>query len=268
VSESFALKVVAGFCLALVVALLVPRAGWGGDSPPVGALLSVAALVTVFTTGALYLGLRRDLNLPTRVALYAVAFNMLIVVVKFVLGPFGLYEVNRTVDLTSQFPIDDVVGAVWTAGLVFFLYLLGYYLVYRLASLRIRRLSRDGGGRERARRTVLVFVAAAYAVAGAGVALAVVVLVGGSSASIDQYLEFAFSSSVSVLIAVALAGAGSLAALAFRDTAEQAEVVADAALLSTLFWVGLAFLALYHALWVVYVLVITAVWPLKVVVPK
>ena len=34
------------------------------------------------------------------------------------------------------------------------------------------------------------------------------------------------------------------------------------------FWVGLYFLALYHVLWVVYVLVLTSIWPLKVVTPK
>jgi hypothetical protein len=34
------------------------------------------------------------------------------------------------------------------------------------------------------------------------------------------------------------------------------------------FWIGLYFLALYHVLWVVYVLVLTSTWPLKVVTPK
>jgi hypothetical protein len=36
----------------------------------------------------------------------------------------------------------------------------------------------------------------------------------------------------------------------------------------TLFWLGLGFLALYHVLWIVYVLVLGSIWPLKTVVPK
>jgi hypothetical protein len=83
-----------------------------------------------------------------------------------------------------------------------------------------------------------------------------------------EYVDFVFSSAVSGLVALALAGAVALAAVAFRSTAERARLVGDVALLVSVFWVGLAFLALYHALWVVYVLVLTAIWPLKVITPK
>jgi hypothetical protein len=34
------------------------------------------------------------------------------------------------------------------------------------------------------------------------------------------------------------------------------------------FWVGLAFLAIYHVVWVIYIVALTALWPLRVVVPK
>jgi hypothetical protein len=83
-----------------------------------------------------------------------------------------------------------------------------------------------------------------------------------------EYLGFIFSSAVAGLVALALAGAVTLAAIAFRSTADRAALVGDVALLVSMFWIGLAFLALYHALWVVYVLVLTAIWPLKVITPK
>ncbi len=67
---------------------------------------------------------------------------------------------------------------------------------------------------------------------------------------------------------VALAGAVVLARLALTSTAERARAVGDATLLASVFWVGVAYLALYHALWVVYVLVLTSLWPLKVVTSK
>jgi hypothetical protein len=254
-------KVLIGFGLALLVARALPSRAGDGATPPVDFLLFTAALVTVFTTVALWLGLRRNLGVGTQVALYAVLYNAFIVLVKFALAPYGLYEVNQRVDLTGLFPVSDALGALWTASLVFLLYLGGYYAVYRLARARIT-------GRDPERKPkglVLGLVGGAYALAGAGIVLLFVFGLGRLG---GEYVQFALASSVSILIAVGLAVAGSLAALAFRDVSEQAEIVGDAALLTSFFWLGLAFLALYHVLWVVYILAITAVWPLKVVVPK
>jgi hypothetical protein len=83
-----------------------------------------------------------------------------------------------------------------------------------------------------------------------------------------EYLDFVFSSSLSLLIAVILACATAFAAMTFDSAAERARLVGDASVFVSFFWVGLYFLALYHVLWVVYVLVLTAIWPLKVVTPK
>jgi hypothetical protein len=73
---------------------------------------------------------------------------------------------------------------------------------------------------------------------------------------------------VSLAAGAALAFAVALAGLALTSTAERARAIGDATLLASLFWVGVAYLALYHALWVVYVLVLTSLWPLKVVTTK
>lgn len=59
-----------------------------------------------------------------------------------------------------------------------------------------------------------------------------------------------------------------LAGATLGSTAERAQLVGEVALLVSVFWVGLAFLALYHALWVIYVLVLTSIWPLRVITPK
>ena len=257
------LKILLGFGLATLVAQYLPRGG-GSGAPPVGQLLQVAALVTLFTTGALYFVLRQNLRLPAAVALLAVAYNALIVLVKFVLGPYGLYEVNETVDITGFFNVTDPVGAAWSAGVVFALYLGGYYLVYLVTRRRVVTAADD----DRRRRIVVPFLMAVYALVGAAIVLVVFIVAGGAIGAVDEYVSFVVSSSVSFLVAVALAGAGALAALAFRGTADRAAVLGDAALVSSFFWIGLAFLALYHALWVVYILVLTAAWPLRVVVPK
>jgi hypothetical protein len=109
--------------------------------------------------------------------------------------------------------------------------------------------------------------AGALALAAAGGAFVLAIPAAAFSGGLE-YLEFVFSSGVSLVIALALAGATSLAVLAFRDVAERAALVGDAAVLVNFFWIGLFFLGLYHALWVVYVLALAATWPLKVVVPK
>lgn len=69
-------------------------------------------VVGAVTTGAVYLAMGRDLKLPAAVALYAAAFEALVVAVKFGLAPYGLYQVNQHTALNETlFGIDDAVGA-------------------------------------------------------------------------------------------------------------------------------------------------------------
>jgi hypothetical protein len=253
---------------AALVAALVPRVASEGTIPPVGVLLLTGSLIALITTGALYAGLRTDLRLPTRVAAYAVGYNLLIVLVKFVLAPRGLYEVNRTVDLTGFFPLNEAAGAVITAVFVLLLYLIVYVVIYRVSRRRIDALAKvEAVERPKtARRIVLPLVVGALILAGTGGAAALIPLALFSSGL--EYLDFVFSSALSALIGLALAGASALAFMAFGSATDRARVLGDAAVLVSFFWVGLYFLALYHALWVVYLLVLTTIWPLRVVVPK
>jgi hypothetical protein len=258
--ERLWLKVVPAFALALAAAKFLPHGG--GSRPPVGTLLLVAVVVTAVTSIALYAGLRSDLALPARVGVYAVGWNALVVLVKFCLAPFGMYEVNRRVEFDTFAP-DDLLGAIATAGMVFVLYAGAYVAVYKLVKGRLEAPGRAPRQTHGLVVGVVVGVVALSTVGTGGILLPLVAFDSGS-----QYVQFVFSSSVSLLVGLALAGATALAALAFRDTRERAALVGDAAVLVTFFWVGLAFLALYHVLWVVYILVLTSTWPLRVVVPK
>jgi hypothetical protein len=133
------------------------------------------------------------------------------------------------------------------------------------------------------RRVVATHPAKRRKVVLAGIAFPVIVvallLAGSASAFIivplllvaapgAEYLGFVFSSSVALLIVVALVTACVLAAAAFRSAADRAQLVGDASILVSFFWLGLFFLVLFHVLWVVYMLVLFSLWPLKVVVPK
>ncbi|MBW8741370.1 MAG: hypothetical protein JF623_01785 [Acidobacteria bacterium] len=208
------LKFAIAAALSLGVVALLPRMVSGsGAVPPARTLFETAVLVGLICATGLFWGMRSDLRLPLKVAVYAVAFNVLVIFVKLWLAPKGFYDVNQIRDLTSGF---DMV--------------------------------------------VLVLV-------GFGSGGAILILLLPVFGGLD-YLDFVFSSSVSLLVALALAAATALAALTLDATARRAHVLGDATLYMSVFWVGLYFLALYHVLWVVYVLVLTSIWPLKVVTPK
>jgi len=251
-------KIGAAFGVATLAAAFVPRAGdGGGDVPGLATLLPTGALVGLLTTAALFVVLRRDLGLPTAVTLFAVGYNALVVLVKFVLGPRSVYEASVQGKLNGYVAPSDTSAAVAIACGLFLLYAAVLFVVYRI-SRRVRMGPRPA----RVRRAVVVaVVAAAVVIATGGVPL--LMLLGGL-----EYASYVFTTGVSGLVTLALGIAIWLAAKTFLGTAERAQVVGDAALLVSVFWIGLAFLALYHALWVVYVLALTTIWPLKVITPK
>lgn len=259
------LKILAAFGFAFAIAAFLPR-DLGGDAPPAGLLLQVAAGVIAVTGAALWFVVRHDLRLPATVALYVVLFNALVVVTKLVLGPVGLYEVNRERALTSLF--GRTADLTLSSLFVLALYLAVYLILFRLARRRLRaRLAAAASRRPALARGMLLWIVAGafvlVALFGGGAILLLVTATSGI-----EYVSFVVASSVGVLVALTLAAATALAGLAFRGVADHASLVGDAALLGTFFWIGLAFLVLYHVLWVVYLLVLVAIWPLRTVVPK
>jgi len=190
-----------------------------------------------------------------------------VIVVKLVLGPRGYYEVDQTQELDSTFAISDSLMAIVAATFVFALYAGAYLVLYRFFRRKVAHLTPDDRFALRAsgRNVVIaIIVLTILLIASGGAILRVVFpLIAGL-----EYLDFVFSSSLSFLIAVILGCATAFAAMTFNSAADRARLVGDASVFVSFFWVGLYFVALYHVLWVVYVLVLTAVWPLKVVTPK
>ena len=264
--DTLLLKLAVAAALSLAVVMLAPRIEEAEPGvPPAGMLLATAALVALICAVALAWGLQSDLGLPAKVAVYAVVFNAAVIAVKLWLAPRGFYEVNQARDLDGLFAIDDPIMAFIAGGLVFALYFGVYFTLYRLFRNKVVPPAPSEPKYVSARGVFLTIgISSILLVAtGGAVLLALVPLAAGL-----DYLDFVFSSGVSLLIALALAAATALAALAFDATSKRAHVVGDATMYMSFFWVGLYFLALYHALWVVYVLLLTSIWPLKVVTPK
>jgi hypothetical protein len=262
------LKFLLAGALSFAVVSLIPRTvSEKGAVPPGGMLLMTATIVGVICAVLLFWGLRSDLGLPVKVAVYAVVFNVLVIVVKLGLAPRGFYEVNQVRDLDSTFSIDNGLMAVLAAAFIFSLYVAAYVVIYRTFRSKIEHLAtHDPIPRFASGRTIVgaVIVLTILLVASGGaLLLAIIPLAAGF-----DYLDFVFSSSLSLMVGVILACATAFAAMAFNSTSERARLVGDASVFMSFFWVGLYFLALYHVLWVVYVLVLTSIWPLKVVTPK
>lgn len=259
-------KALPAFGGAFLVAALLPRSGRAGAIPPAGTLLLCASLIGLLTAIAIYLVLRLDLRLPAGVAVYGVVFNLLVVAVKFGLAPHGMYEVNRRVAF-EDFAPDSPVMACAAAAAVFALYALVLVVLYRIARRRLLRELGVERSRVRIRRSAVYVLGGIIllTIASGGIVITLPLVVVGIA---GQYVGFVFTSGVALVVALALGLATALAALAFRDVRQRAALVGDAAVLVSFFWVALAFLALYHVLWVVYVLALTATWPLRVVVPK
>jgi hypothetical protein len=259
------LTLAAAAIVAAAAIALFPRSG--GDAPPLGALALIGAVVTAVLTVALYAIVRRDLRLPSLVAAsFAVAFA-LIGVVKFVLAPSGLYEINAVRSLDDLFgSVANPAGAAFTGVAVFALYALGYRLATRLghgdAPWRRRRSadrrSRGGG------LTLALLLVVLIVITGGGIALFAMLVLTAPR----QYLEFVFSSWAGLGITVALIAAATLIHQVFARLGRRPELVAEIGTIVTLFWLGLGFLALYHVLWIVYVLVLGSIWPLRTVTPK
>ena len=261
------LKVAVAFGLAALVATWLPTASGLGRTPPTAELVVSASLIAALTTAALFLVLRFDLGLPVTVVLYTVAFNLLIVLVEFVWGPAGLYEVNIEVGRDLSSDLGDSFEATIAAFIVFALYVAVYIAIYRFTKGRLERHMEVSTGRSVGRSWLLMLVVIVVffmATGGGLIVLALPLFFGGGV----EYIQFAFASAYSLAIALALVAATSLAALAFHDVGERARVIGDAGLLVAFFWVGLAFLVVYHVVWVIYIVALTALWPLRVVVPK
>ena len=85
----------------------------------------------------------------------------------------------------------------------------------------------------------------------------------GAFAFLEYALSLLYVLTVGVLIAFALLAAIALCSLAFRETTEQAVLLRNVTVLSTFAWIGLAFIAAYHIVWVVFILTLISLWPLK-----
>ena len=243
---------------ALIAAFGFPQLDHAlNPSAPYPALISflgVGLSVLALTAVLLFVGLRSVLPRTGIFLAAAFGYNALLVMVKFGLGPLALYAANASnfnggyYILTSQlaYPGLAAITASLYGGAFFVL-----YLIYR------RRLQRNIGTATRVEHAVLQLLVVMFVLAAVG-GVTVIGLLG--------FLEYAisvfFATAVGLMIAFALVLAIAFCSVAFREAADQAALLRNVTLLSTFAWVGLAFIAAFHILWLVFLLTLISIWPL------
>ena len=247
------------------------------DAPGAITIIGVGLVITFLMIGALYFGITSSTSVPKKFLTFFVLYNALVVVVKFSLAPGSLYLANQSQVFEALFSIFNNRGSVdpffllCTTALIFLLYFLVFWILYRYFKKKLARELDIPAAPKSKKHSVPKFIGLALIVgliivAGGGGILFIPLFFAGFPAL--QYLGYIFSTWVSLFIALALTGAVYFVNAAFKSAAEQARVLRDVLFLVSFFWMGAAFLFIYHALWVVYLLVLTALWPLRVVVPK
>jgi len=277
------------FCLLSILAIwLIPKLDPSTEGPGSVTLLGVGLVTTFFTAGVLYFGVNSSLNLPKKLLLFAFLYNGLIIAVKFVLSPLSLYQANRiNTFVLRSFADDRLFNLVIPTAIIFVLYFLVFSLFYvhfkvtvldtiEPAEVEKRTVSSETKERKffviwglAALVGILIFVGSVLFFTDLVTTFLLSMLLPILSAVISfQYLYYIFSTVFGILIALALVGAIYFVRETFQSAAEQAIILRDVTVLASFFWVGVAFLFMYHALWVVYLLILTTLWPLRVVVAK
>lgn len=240
-------------CLVALLALIYLAKDDPANVPPAW-LFAVSGIVVAGIGGfAVWLASTQSRLVP-RAAIALGAGFACIALAKFALAPFGFFDRTRarTIELVvSQQTLIVVVG-------------LGVLVLYVVAIVVIRLVARGRFADAPKLRTATV-VGVLLGLLAIGFALPVILLVVAGPA---YYLSLVFTSAIGVGLIAALMAATGLVTGAFLTAEDRAQVLAHASMLATATWIAIAFVVLFQALWIVFMLTLLAVWPLRTVTPK
>jgi hypothetical protein len=252
------------FVLALIAAFVFPQvdkvANPTSTQPGLITFLGVGLAVLALTALMLFVGLRAILPKTAVFLAAAFGYNALLVLVKFALGPLALYAASQGKGFWFLSDAGGYLAFPGLAAIAAILYAGAFFLLYLFFRSDLRR--RLGVSvRFETRFLVLLLVMFMVAVVGG-------LTVIGAFGFLEYTASLVYVLTIGVLIAVALVAAIVLCSVAFRDATEQAVMLRNVTVLSTFAWVGLAFIAAYHIVWLVFVLTLISLWPLKAISAK
>ena len=211
-----------------------------------GLLMSVVGFVTVAIAA-------RRVGTTLRAAIALGGGFAAIALAKFAMGPTALFQGNRRTEISSLVSMDSGALILWIAVSILVLYV---GAVWFLAAAFRPAPPPDGPSYRPAVACLLIAVAG-----GIGTTIFVTTAAG-------SYLAFIITGLEATGIAVALFIATLLVAGAFRDTAQRSRALGATSMYVTVAWVAICFLLVFQVLWIVFLLAVVAIWPLKTVTPK
>jgi len=201
----------------------------------------------------------------------ALAYNLLIIIVKFSLAPASLYKANPTLVTGGALDISNFNSNWMIIGLMALGVFLMYWLVFTvLKYITISGVSKRIGLKSKKVRAkvnwVFVGIIVAFCIFTGGGALVFALLLPliAFNAS-GPYIGYIFSTGYSVFIALALLAAVSCAGAMFVKTERETVINKNLPLLISVIWIGIGLLLIFHILWAVYLFVLTSLWPFKVI---
>jgi hypothetical protein len=251
-----------GFLLAVFAAWGFPRLDHavnpGSIQPGLISFLGVGLAVLALTALLLFAGVRGILPKTVVFVVAALGYNALLIAVKFSLSPAVLYAV-QPFSTEGFLNVSNALTFPGLAAVAALLYGGAFFALYAIFHSRLQR--RLGVTVALERRLVELFVV-----------MFILAVVGGTTlvgllGFVEYSLTIVFATVLGLAVAFALLGAILLCTLAFNEATEQAILLRDVSLLSTFAWVGLAFIAAYHILWLVFLLTLISLWPLRTFTP-
>ena len=241
-----------------VVAPELQRATGGGDHPD-DAVIAGTGLAMIALSCLFLAYVSRVVGLGLGWLALAALTNALILVFEFVLGPVAFYQTTFVqgdllfnVESSAYFPILAAglfcVSALTLAGL------------YAWQRARVGRALGRQGEPPRRRQGLLVTLITVP------LALAVPVLLV-SSISLIGYGLLVVTASAGTALLVGLLGVITGTAT-MRRAATASISLRSAAIVTSVFWLALSMLLVYHVVWVVFMTALVSLWPLKVVAPS
>jgi hypothetical protein len=256
-----------------VVVVTIPRFFAYSQQPTFLVFLGAGVAVIILTAGLFGYIDRLGLGFGKTVLVLAAGYNALIAAVKLGLAPAALYEANQERSFDASLADPNSLWFYLAVGSgVLLLYALVFRVMYGVFKRRFRRREREigsppeRGGRWAGRRRpiLIALVVVSVALLASFLWVMPIVFVGLPTLS---YLTYVFST-FGAAIALALILAAVLAYKTFARVEQRAIHLKDATLLASFFWLGLALIVLYHAMWAVFLLTLVSIWPFRTYTPK
>jgi hypothetical protein len=221
-----------------------------GAVPPTSMFAAGASLISVLSMITVTLA-ARGAGVATRAAVALGGAFAAIAIAKFALAPNAFFRGTAGETVEDPFGFGGG-GMMWAIAIAVGLLYVGVVLV-----LAARLRPREAASPRLSTGLVLIVLAVAAFGLGAFVTRAPI-----------GYLGFALTGAGAAALAISLLVAATLIAAAFHDAATQARVLGTVSVYTTIVWVAVAFLLVFQVLWVVFLLAVVTLWPIKTVTPK